>query len=173
MKKSFALNVEPHEAAIGEHTLLFQPEVMGDQFLDAYERLRTTQRAAGVDGDLTAAEPAVLRQVVDELRVFLANLMLPESAKVFAQWEVRAGGETLGSYGSPAEAADAAESAGDGAAVVSVSLPLPDRIMVELLEFAVELYGGGAKRPPTSSGGSAQASRSPGNPGRAGSRSRG
>lgn len=173
MKKSFALNVDPHEAVIGPHTLLFQPEVMGDKFLDAYERLRATQRAAGVNGDLSTAEPEILRQVVDQLRVFLANLMLPESAEVFARWEVRADGKVLGSYGTPDEAAEAAEQAGDGAAVVSACLPLPDRIMIELMEFAVELYGGGASRPPTSSGGSAPASRNPGNPGRAGSRSRG
>lgn len=174
MKKTFALNTSPHEAEIGDTVLQFQPEVYGDAFLDAYTELREVQAMAGVSaGDLSGATPEDLRKVTGSLRMFLAKLMLPESAELFAQWEVRVGGKTVGSYGDPGEATDAAEQHGDGALVVDVSLRIPDRVMVQLLEWVVELYGGGATRPPTSSGGSAQASRSPGTPGRAGSRSRG
>lgn len=49
-------------------------------------------------------------------------------------------------------------------------LRLPDRIYVELLEWVMELYGGG--RPPTSSPASAPASPRRGTPGRGSSRSR-
>ncbi|WP_326791820.1 hypothetical protein OHA79_04525 [Streptomyces sp. NBC_00841] len=42
-------------------------------------------------------------------------------------------------------------------------LRLPDRVLVELLEWVVELFGGGGgQHPPTSSGGSAAASPPPG-----------
>ncbi|MEU1815132.1 hypothetical protein ABZ543_08035 [Streptomyces roseifaciens] len=172
MKKTFTLNTVPHVAEIGDVELEFMPEVYGDQFLEHYEALRAAQSSLGVDVDaLSNVEPARLRQAVVALRVFLAKLMLPASAKTFAQWQVVAGGKTIGSYGDPAEAAEAAGRE-TGAEVEDVSMRLPDRVLVELLEWAVELYGGGGGRPSTSSNGSAQASRSPGTPGKAVSRSR-
>ncbi|MEU7093034.1 hypothetical protein [Kitasatospora aureofaciens] len=51
------------------------------------------------------------------------------------------------------------------------TMRVPDRVLIELLEWVVELYGGGA-RPTTSSSGSAPALPSPGTRGRAASRSR-
>lgn len=174
MKKTFTLNTEPHVAEIGDDTeLLFLPEVMGDEFLDGYTRLRDAQKKLGMEGnDLSQVDPSVVRLVVVSLRVFLAGLMLPESATQFAQWHVVVDGTVTGSYSDPDDAHEAAAKL-DGATVVDVSMRLPDRVLVQLLEWAVELYGGGTNRPPTSSTGSAQASRSPGTPGRAGSRSKG
>jgi hypothetical protein len=176
MRRSFTINTEPHVAEVGEHELLFQPEVMGDEFLDAYTKLREVQSAGGVDvDDLANLDPAELRKVTAALRVFLAGLMLPESAEVFARWEVKAGSgkAVLGTYGTPEEAeAEAAKK--HGAKVTDASLRLPDRVLVELLEWVVELYGSGATARPTgSSSGSAQASPSRGMRGRAGSPSRG
>jgi hypothetical protein len=49
---------------------------------------------------------------------------------------------------------------------------LPDRVLIQLMEWAVELYGGGGQRPPTSSTGSVPASPPPGSRGRAVSRSK-
>ncbi|WP_284576858.1 hypothetical protein [Streptomyces sp. 2P-4] len=173
--KTFALNVDPHEATIGDVTLLFQPEVMGDEFLDAYEQLQTSQKRLGVDvSELSKASPADLRRTVGALRVFLASLMLPESAEVIARWDVVVGDdEVVDTFQSP-EAAEEKAAGVEGARVENRSLRLPDRILVQLLEWVVELYGGGAgKRPPTSSTGSSPASRPGGTPGRAVSRSRG
>jgi len=131
--RKFALNTTPHVAEIGDTKLLFQPEVMGDDFLDAYEKLRAVQKEAKAD-DPANADPAELRKVTKALRDFLSDLMLPESRDAFAQ------------------------------------IRLPDRILVELLEWAVEQYGA---RPTGSSSGSAQASPTPGTRGSGSSRSMG
>ncbi|GAA2948122.1 hypothetical protein ACFPN0_15320 [Kitasatospora cinereorecta] len=172
MKKTFQLHTEPHVAEIGDVELLFVPEVMGDEFLDNYERLREAQTSIGVDvSDLNKVEPAKLRQVVGSLRLFLARLMVEESAERFARWDVVVAGKTVSTHGDPDLAAVAAAKR-KNATVVDKSMRLPDRVLVELLEWAVELYGGGGSRPTLSSSGSAQASPNPGTPGKAVSRSR-
>ncbi|GGZ23234.1 hypothetical protein GCM10010387_15430 [Streptomyces inusitatus] len=173
MKRSFALNTKPHVAEVGDVELLFKPEVMGDEFLDAYGRLAETRQQVGADGDdLSGEDPKVLRKITQKLRVFLAALMLPESARVFARWEVHADGDVVAAYGDPEEAEDAAREI-EGARVVDCSMRLPDRILVDLMQWTVELYGsGGSDRPPTSSGGSVPASLRAGTPGRARSRSK-
>ncbi|MFF5279396.1 hypothetical protein [Streptomyces sp. NPDC000133] len=85
--------------------------------------------------------------------------MLPESAEVFTRLDVVVDGTPVESFTDAAEAeAYAADLA--GARIVD-GLRLPDRVLVELLEWVVELFGGG-QRPPTSSGGSAAASLPPG-----------
>lgn len=169
--KKFALNTQPHEAEIGDVTLLFRPEVMGDEFLDAYGRLQETNRHLNVDiADMANVDLTKVRRVSVSLRVFLASLMLPESAEIFARWDVVAGGEVLSSHTDPDEA-EAAAAARSDAEVVDESMRLPDRVLIELMEWVVELYGGG-QRPPTLSNGSAPASPNPGRPGRAVSPSR-
>jgi hypothetical protein len=171
-RKTFTINTEPHVADVGGTELLFQPEVMGDQFLDHYEQLRDAQAALGVDvGDLSKVEPARLREVVGALRTFLARMMMPESAARFARYEVTAAGKKLGVFVDPAEAAELAGRR-KGGKVEDKSMPLPDRVLVELLEWVVELYGGGGTRPTGSSNGSAPASPSPGTPGKGGLSSR-
>ncbi|MFC8466010.1 hypothetical protein [Streptomyces sp. NPDC057250] len=174
MKKTFALRTEPHEAQVGDTVLLFKAEVYGDEFLDAYEQLQEAQRASGIKGgDLSGADPKALRRINAELQAFLARQMLPESAKAFARWDVvAADGSELGTYHDPQEAADAAD-VHEGANVVDKGMRLPSRVLVELLEWVVELYSGGENRPTTSSSGSAPASSSPGTRGRGASRSRG
>ncbi|GGX37729.1 hypothetical protein GCM10010353_61440 [Streptomyces chryseus] len=167
--KKFALNTQPHEAEIGDDvTLLFQPEVMGDEFLDAYGRLQETTKKLNIDlSDATSVDLSDVREANVALRVFLGSLMLPESAEQFARWEVRAGGKTVGSYRDPEEAREAAESR-KGGKVLDAGMRLPDRVLVELMEWVVELYGGaGGQRPPTSSNASASASPGPGPRGRA------
>ncbi|WP_433856651.1 hypothetical protein [Streptomyces kronopolitis] len=165
--RTFTLNTEPHVATVGETQLLFQPEVMGDEFLDAYEALQESQKNLGVDvNNLAAADPENLRAVVRSLRLFLARLMLPESAQTFARWEVVKSGKAVSSHATPGEAAEAAAKVKGDATVKDVGMRLPDRVLVELLEWAVELYGGG-QRPTGLSSGSVQASPPPGTRGRA------
>lgn len=169
--KQFTLNTEPHVAQVGDVELKFQPEVYGDEFLDAYERLQEAHKRIGVDvSNLSGVEPAKLRSTVRSLRGFLASLMLPESAAVIARWDVVSNGKVIGTYSDPEEAEEHVGRV-KGAELRDESMRLPDRVLVQLLEWAVELYGG--NRPPTSSTGSSPASRPAGTPGRAGSRSRG
>ncbi|MFD4314981.1 hypothetical protein [Streptomyces sp. NPDC058548] len=172
--KKFSLNTSPHEAEIGDDvTLRFLPEVMGDQFLDTYSQLQETMKRLNVDlSDMAAVDLAQVRETTQALRVFLASLMVPESAAEFVSWEVRnASGKVLSSHRTPDEAREAADGK-KNVTVVDAGMRLPDRVLIELLEWVVELYGGG-QRPPTSSNASAPASSSPGTNGKAGSRSRG
>lgn len=179
MQKTFALNTEPHVATIGDTDLKFQAEVMSDDFMDAYTQLRETQKAAGgVDLDnLKSGDTDQLGKISRGMRSFLAQLMLPESAALFTRRDVTQDGTVLASYACDEEAQTRAAKEGGRARVVD-HLRLPDRVLVELLEWAVELYSGGS-RPPTSSGGSATASPQAGrsgtvsSPSRASTRARG
>lgn len=155
-KKTFALNTEPHVASVGDTDLLFKAEVMGDEFMDALGELREAQKAAsGIDlEDLQSLDSDALRAASRALRNFLAELMLPESAAVFTRVEVIADGAVVATYQDRAAAQEHAD--GIAGAKVADALPLPDRILVQLMEWVTELYGGGAdQRPPTSSSGSA------------------
>ncbi|MFF2612380.1 hypothetical protein [Kitasatospora sp. NPDC058046] len=167
--KKFALNTTPHVAEVGAHTLLFQPEALGDEFLESYSRLQGTYKGLNLDLTNPALDLGQVRDATVALRQFLASLMLPESAEEFARWDVVVGGKTASSHGDPAEAREAADGR-KGARVVDRGLRLPDRVLIELMEWVVELYGG--QRPPTSSSGSATASPRPGSPGRGTSRSK-
>lgn len=170
-KKQFTLNTSPHEAEIGDVTLLFQPEVLGTVFLDNYERLQEVNRELNIDPtDMTATDLTKVREATVAMRVFLASLMLPASAAEFVRWDVVVDGETVSSHQDPDEARDVAAET-EGATVVDAGKQYPDRVLVQLMEWVVELYGGGSnQRPPTSSNGSAPASPPPGRRGKAGSR---
>lgn len=169
-KKQFSLNSEPHEAEVGDVTLRFVPEIMGDEYLDTYERLQEKLAEVNLDSEnLQAGDISAVRQTNAAVRVFLASLMLPESAAEFARWDVVEGDTVVSSHRSPEEAQEASR---QGTRVVDASMRLPDRVVVELMEWVIELYSGG-RRPPTSSTGSAAASPRPGTPGKAASRSRG
>ncbi|MGA5599645.1 hypothetical protein ACPCUF_01165 [Streptomyces griseoincarnatus] len=173
MRKSFALHSEPHVADIGGTELLFEAEIFGDEFMDAYAELRDSQKKQGVDlENLADGDPSELRRTMRSVRLFLARQMLPESAELFTTLDVvDASGKLLESFTDYDEAEEFARER-DGARVVD-RFRLPTRVMVELLEWVVELYGGGAgSRPTTSSSGSATASRRAGKPGPAASPSK-
>ncbi|MFJ6014454.1 hypothetical protein [Streptomyces sp. NPDC092952] len=169
-KRQFTLNTQPHEAEIGDAVYLFEPEVLGDEFLDRYERLQEANRRLNIDpGNMVNADLSKVREAAVAMRVFLASLMLPESAAEFARWDVITGGKTVSSHSTPEEAEEAAAKRKD-ATVKDAGRRYPDRVLVELMEWVVELYGG--NRPPTSSSGSAPASPPPGRSGRGASPSR-
>ncbi|MEU9576319.1 hypothetical protein [Streptomyces chilikensis] len=140
--KKFALNTEPHVAEIGDDLRFeFQPEVDGDEFMEAYEALQESARRVG---DITAPDAATrvdmadVREARAATKEFLAGLMLPDSAEEFRRAK------------------------------------LPERIISSLLEWVLEIYGGGAgERPTGSSTASSAASPRAGTRGRAPSRSRG
>lgn len=134
MRKTFALNTEPHVAEIGGTELLFRPEIPGAEFLDAYETVAEAQKRLAVDPSKPdTVDVDKLRELTGVLRGFLSTLMLPESVGAFE------------------------------------AMSLPDRVLVELLEWTMEVYG---SRPPTSSTGSVAPSRRAGTSGKGGSPSR-
>lgn len=172
-RHKFAINTEPHVAEIGDDIeLLFKPEVMGDEFLEAWDRLESTFDRLGVEkADPQGAPADVLKTATAAVRTFLAGFMLPESAKVYAWWEVRdKAGKVIAGSGD-VEEADRQAAKVKGATVVDVGLRLPDRVHLQLMDWIKEVYGGG--RPPTSSPASAPPSPPAGTPGTASSRSRG
>ncbi|MFJ5890268.1 hypothetical protein [Streptomyces californicus] len=156
--KTFALNTEPHIATVGSIDLAFKPEVMGDDFMDGYMALRDAQRGAGVDVEnLEDADPSALRGVTNALRFFLADVMVEDSAKLFLRADVVQAREVVATYPTWAEAEAAAADLDE--ASVRWTLRLPDRVIVELMEWVVELYGGGSRPTTSSSGSSRQPSR--------------
>lgn len=171
MRKAFALNQEPHVAEIGDQELEFQPEVMGDEFLDAYAEMRDRQKAeSGVDvEDLKGGDAEDLRKVTGGLRIFLSRLMLPDSAKLITQVDVRKDGNVLETFYTWEEGRAYADEHGG---TPRWAFRVPDRILVQLLDWTVELYSGG-RRPPTSSGASAAPSRKAGTRSTGASRSKG
>ncbi|MFD5788566.1 hypothetical protein ACFWH1_18330 [Streptomyces sp. NPDC127037] len=170
-RKQITLNTEPHVVEIGADELLFQPEVMGDEFVEAFTDFREAVLVAnGVDlDDMDSLTPENLRSIASGMRTFLARLMLPESAELFTRVDVTgADGEVLGSFQSWADATAFVDGLSGQTGKPRWAMRLPDRVLVEIMEFVVELYGGGAdQRPPTSPSASASGSRKGGRRGTA------
>lgn len=124
--KTFEIRTEPHEAVIGAHVLLLEPEVVGAEFAQAYDEIREVQgkvkAAQSSKGSSTkhaksdGVDAAVLTELSDAMRTFIRRFMLPDSKAVF-----------------------------DG-------LRLPDRVLVQLMEYVAELYGGGSGNPAAAGG---------------------
>ncbi|WP_019548631.1 hypothetical protein [Streptomyces sulphureus] len=91
-RAQFTLNTDPHVAEVGDTELRFRPEVMGDEYLDAFEEMQDANRAAGVltdDGHpADGATIAGARESRVAARRFLTRLMLEESAEEFADMEL-------------------------------------------------------------------------------------
>ncbi|MEV8547283.1 hypothetical protein [Streptomyces sp. NPDC051572] len=89
-RKKIALNTEPHVVEIGDTELEFLPEVMGDEFVEAFGELKEAQKAAsGLDlDDLSTLDPSLIRGAARGMRSFPARLMLPETAELFTRINV-------------------------------------------------------------------------------------
>jgi hypothetical protein len=105
--RQFNINTQPHEAVIGDTTLLFQPEAVGAVFMNAYAGLREAQERVAAAGDKATAED--LESMDKAMRGFVSTFLLPDSQDEFDDMQ------------------------------------LPSRILVQLLEYAAELYGGGSQ----------------------------
>lgn len=117
--KSFHLNTEPHVATVGTVDLLFEAEVIGAEFASAYAALREVQaklpeRSAKATSTKHAKKDGEL----------------PEPAVLAEISEAMR--EFIGRFLLPASREDFA------------GLRLPDRVLVELMEWVAELYGGGS-----------------------------
>ncbi|MFI5800194.1 hypothetical protein [Streptomyces sp. NPDC051677] len=112
---------------------------MGDEFIDAYAELRDAQKAKGVDLDnLADADPKDVRRTARALRLFLVRQMLDESVDLFLLPNVVKGDETLKTF-HDLDQAEEHVAQHEGTRVVD-ALPLPTRVIVELLEWVVELH---------------------------------
>ena len=124
--KTFSINTDPHLAVIGEATLAFQPEVVGAEFAQAYDKLRAVQaKVQSLKGNKASStkhakddgvDAATLTELSAAMREFIGGFLIEESVTVFA------------------------------------GLRLPDRILVQLMEWAAELYGGGSGNPAAAGG---------------------
>ncbi|WP_328434589.1 hypothetical protein [Streptomyces sp. NBC_00425] len=173
-QKQFALRTEPHVAQIGaDLELRFTAEVYGDEFLDAYAELQEAQAALGAaDGDMSKLTGDKLRVLYTAIRTFLFKMMTEESADRFQRFEVHQG-DAVEVFRDRAEADLYAGRLEGAARVVDKSVRLPDRVLIELMEWSVELYGGGGETRPTGpSKGSSAGSRRTGTRGKAPSRSK-
>lgn len=169
--RDFAVRTEPHVANLtGLGTLEFVPEVFGDEFLDGYAKVQSAQAAISGEQDLTKMDPAALRGIYQNIREFLASLMTPESGDRFLRFEVINGGKVVDHFRTRVAAEEKAAEL--GARVEDKGMRVPDRVLMELMEWTTELYGGGNDRPTTPSSGSSRASRRAGTPGKASSPSK-
>lgn len=142
-KRTFTLNTEPHEAEIGDTVLRFLPEVLGTEMLDAYTTLQAAQQGTADGGD-----PEAVRATLRSVREFLAALMTEESAGLFLTLDVvTADNVVAASFTTPELAYKSAESL--PGAKVRDRIQLPQRTLTELLEWVVELHGGGTSARPT------------------------
>ncbi|MFH9439022.1 hypothetical protein [Streptomyces rochei] len=173
--KDFAVRTTPHVANLGDlGSVEFVAEVFGDEFLDGYNKVQEAQAALGGETDITKMQPDTLRQVYGAMRQFLGSLMTQESAEVWLRFEVIKGGKVIDHFRSSHQAHEKAAELGATARVQDRSLcsRIPDRVLVDLLEWVTELYGGGNARPTTPSSGSSRASRRAGTPGKGSSPSK-
>jgi len=136
-QRTFTLNTEPHKAVVGDTLLHFLPEVLGTEMLDAYAILQAAQQAAKDGGDAET-----LRTSLRAVREFLAALMTDESATLLLTLDViTADNVVAASFTDPAAAK--ASSASLPGSKVRERLQLPQRILLELLEWVMELHGAG------------------------------
>lgn len=137
-EKSFAIQTTPHLAKIGDVTLSFVPEANGSELIQNYSKLRKIQKGVNLED-----HPEEALKVIRAAREFLGSLMLDESQKIFTTLDVKMGDQVIGSF-TTMEAAEKHASEFVGAKIVD-RFPLPQRVMTELTEWALEILGGGGR----------------------------
>lgn len=172
-RKSFAVEQQPHVAEVGGTELHFLPEMYGDKYLDAYAELQTAQAALGAEGgDHSKLSGEKLRELYGAIRSYLTQVMTEESAERFSRFEVCREGQVVEVFRSLNQADTYASGLEGAVRVVDRSMQVPDRVLLELMEWTIELYGGGQDRPTGRSKGSSAGSRRTSTSGRASSRSK-
>jgi hypothetical protein len=151
--QQFTLNTEPHEAEVGPHTFLFKPEVYSDEYLEAWATMRSTYSpVAGIapaepTGDDGEAKSSAADATVDRakensvaIKTFVAAMMLDDD-------DVDATAEKRTAADDPIS--------GPAGATVFLQTKLPDRVVLELEQWILGVYG---LRPTGPSSGSSEPS---------------
>ena len=116
--KTFEIRTDPHEAVIGATTLLLEPEVVGAEFAQAYAAIREVQQK--VKSAQASKGTSTKHAKSDGLDADVLT-ELSESMRQFIRRFMLPDSKTIF----------------DG-------MRLPDRILVQLMEYVAELYGGGS-----------------------------
>ena len=118
-QKNFALRTEPHVATIGDAELFFVPEVVGAEFAEHYGELRALQqKAQSMQKDAKASSTKHAKNSDTDPKVLIE---LSKGMRKFIRYFLVEESKTEFD-----------------------SMRLPDRILVQLLEWVSELYGGGS-----------------------------
>ena len=116
----FSIRTEPHPVQIGETVVRFQPEVNGAEFAAAYAGLTDVQKrvskSAGGKASSTKHARAEVELIADDL------IDVSEAMRTFITRFLN----------------------DDESRKAFAEISLPDRILVELIEYIGELYGGGS-----------------------------
>lgn len=121
--KNFEIRTEPHTATIGAHELRFLPEVVGSKFVQAYDEMTAVQRKLkGASGNkASSSKHAKEEDAIDGVVLAEINAAMIRFVRSFLF--------------------------DDESRTVFDALALPDRILVQLIEWVGELYGGGSGNP--------------------------
>lgn len=129
MERVFEIRTEPHRAVIGQNTLLFQPEADGAEFVSAYGKLQQKQEeAASLEKPRKASSTKHAKSPLSETE--LSTVAVLEAAMR----------DFLAEFLLP----DSRD--------VFKGLKLPQRVLIELIEWVAELYGGGSGNPDAGTG---------------------
>lgn len=115
--RNFEINTEPHVANIGPDQLLFRPEVIGVEFAAGYDKLVKAQERvnAGKAQKATSSKPGKAQNIDTATLVELNDAMRDFLSGLMVP----------------------------DSATKFATMQLPDRILVQLLQWTAELYGGG------------------------------
>lgn len=118
-ERVFTIRTEPHRAVIGDKTLLFEPECEGTDFLDAYRKLQEVQGRVNrqVHGTKASSSKHAKEPEVNIEELAEVGISMRAFISRFLLPESRP---------------------------VFDEMRLPDRILLQLIEFVSELYGGGS-----------------------------
>lgn len=126
-ERVFEIRTEPHRAVVGDTTLLLVPETSGGDFLAGYAKLREVQAKVNrKTGGVKASSTKHAKEAEQDLEALaeLSNTMRMFVARFLLPESVP----------------------------VFENMRLPDRILLQLIEFAAELYGGGSGNPDADGG---------------------
>lgn len=116
--RTFEIRTEPHLATIGEDTLAFTPEVIGADFAQAYDKLRQVQ------SKVKAAQAGKASSTKHAKEDGIGSDVLSELSAAMREF--------VGGFLMPESV------------TVFAAMRLPDRILIQLMEWVAELYGGGS-----------------------------
>lgn len=112
--RTFEIRTEPHEATLGDRVFYFEPEVVGAEFAGAYNKLREVQERT--QGSKANSSKAAKSADPN------AIIEISSAMKSF-----------VATFLVPGEQVD-----------IFSGMRLPDRVLVQLIEWLGELYGGGS-----------------------------